>query len=160
MRCVADVKPPRLTGAERETVHTLLQYQRESLVRKASGVDDAAARQAIVGSGTSVLWLIKHMARAEQMWILRRFAGRNLSLPDDAVLPDDTLVTAIDTYRRTWPLVDEVVEAASLSDLCRDVGDESPVNLRWVLVHLLEGTARHAGHADILRELIDGRTGR
>ena len=154
------MKPPRLTGGERETVHALLQYQRESLVRKVSGVDDISAMQPRVDSGTSLMWLMKHMARAEQIWILQRFAGRSISIPDDAVLPGDTLVSAIDTYVQTWSLVDEVIEAATLSDVCRDVGDESPVNLRWVLMHLLEETARHAGHADILRELIDGRTGR
>jgi hypothetical protein len=48
----------------------------------------------------------------------------------------------------------------SLDEVCRHVGDEAPVNLRWVLMHLLEETARHAGHADILRELVDGTTGR
>ena len=53
-----------------------------------------------------------------------------------------------------------MVSAASLDDACRDVGDEAIVNLRWVLMHLLEETARHAGHADILRELVDGETGR
>jgi len=67
----------------------------------------------------------------------------------------------VDGYRATWARVDAIVVAApSLDELCRDVGAESPVNLRWVLMHLLEETARHAGHADVLRELIDGRTGR
>jgi hypothetical protein len=60
-----------------------------------------------------------------------------------------------------WGQVNAVIAAApSLDEVCRDVGDEAPVNLRWVLMHLLEETARHAGHADILRELIDGTTGR
>jgi hypothetical protein len=60
-----------------------------------------------------------------------------------------------------WSAVDAVVaEAVDLGQSCRDVGDEAPVNLRWVLMHLLEETARHAGHADVLRELIDGQTGR
>jgi hypothetical protein len=138
----------------------LLQYQRESLVRKADGVDEAFARQSIVGSGTSLLWLIKHVTRAERMWILRRFAGQDVVLPDDATRPTDVLAVTIGAYIETWAVVDEVVDAAALNDLCRDVGDESPVNLRWVLMHLLEETARHAGHADILRELIDGHTGR
>jgi uncharacterized damage-inducible protein DinB len=157
---VPDLKPPRLTGGERQTLHALLQYQRESLVRKVSDLDDTSARQPLVGSGTSLLWLTKHMARAEQMWILQRFAGRSTALTDDTALPGDTLATAIETYTQTWSSVDEVVAAANLDALCQDVGHESPVNLRWVLTHLLEETARHAGHADILRELIDGRTGR
>jgi acyl-CoA synthetase (AMP-forming)/AMP-acid ligase II len=56
--------------------------------------------------------------------------------------------------------VDDIVAAASLDDLCPPFDDDPQVNLRWILTHLLEETARHAGHADILRELIDGDTGR
>jgi hypothetical protein len=57
--------------------------------------------------------------------------------------------------------VDAIIDAApDLEVMCADTGTESPVNLRWALMHLLEETARHAGHADILRELIDGDTGR
>ena len=70
------------------------------------------------------------------------------------------MAAAVDAYRATWVRVDAITAAARLDDWCRDVGDDPPVNLRWVLMHLLEETARHAGHADILRELIDGDTGR
>ena len=161
MCVVPDLKPPRRVAGERETLHALLQYQRESLVRKVTGVSDGDARRSPVGSGTSLLWLMKHMAGAEITWIVVRFAGETVSPRDDAVHPDDTLAAAIDTYRATWAQVDAIVAAApDLEGLCRHVGDESPVNLRWVLMHLLEETARHAGHADILRELVDGDTGR
>jgi len=156
-----DQKPPRLDGDERGTLQALLQYQRGSLVRKTVGVHNDAARRTHVGSGTTLLWLVKHMARAESLWILRRFAGQDVEIPDDTINPDDTVEGAVDVYEDTWQRTDEVVAATpSLDELCRDVGDEAPVNLRWVLMHLLEETARHAGHADILRELIDGQTGR
>lgn len=155
-----DQKPPRLAGDERQTLLALLDYQRRSLVRKAMGVDEDAARRSPVDTGTSLLWLVKHMARAESLWILRRFAGREVALPDDAVGPEDTVAGAIDVYRGTWTVVDAVVGAADLDQPCRDTGDEAPVNLRWVLAHLLEETARHAGHADVLREMADGETGR
>jgi hypothetical protein len=73
----------------------------------------------------------------------------------------DTLATAIQFYRATWQEVDAVAfGSANLAELCRQPDGDPPVNLRWVLMHLLEETARHAGHADILGELIDGRTGR
>lgn len=158
---MADQKPPRLAGDERETLQALLQYQRDSLVRKVSGVSEEAARRSPVASGTTLLWLLKHMAHAESLWILRRFAGQDVAIDDDPVSPVETLRSAVATYQQTWPHVDAVVAAApSLDQHCPTVGAEVPVNLRWVLMHLLEETARHAGHADVLRELIDGATGR
>jgi hypothetical protein len=157
---VADLKPPRLAAGERETLHALLHYQRESLVRKVADVDDAAARRAYVGSGTTLLWLIKHIAHAETLWFVHRFAGEVVALDDDVVREGDTVAAAIDSYRQTWLRVDTIVATASLDDLCRGLGDQESLNLRWVMMHLLEETARHAGHADILRELIDGTTGR
>src|SRR5258708_4475115 len=132
------------------------------MVRKVAGVDDDWARRALVPSGTTLLWLMKHMARAEMLWIVHRFAGEDIgAAADDTVRSDDTLAAAVDVYRATWARVDAIVTAApSLDELCSDTGGESAVNLRWVLMHLLEETARHAGHADVLRELIDGDTGR
>ncbi len=158
---MSDLKPPRLEGSERETLHALLQYQRHSLVRKVTGIDDDAARRTFVGSGTTLLWLIRHMERTETLWILHRFAGQDVDIPGDAVGPEGTLQDAVVAYTRIWQRTDAVAAAApSLDVTCREVGDEAPVNLRWVFVHLLEETARHAGHADVLRELIDGQTGR
>jgi len=127
---------------------------------RSQGVDEQVAREAIVGSGTTLLWLIKHMARAERIWVVQRFAGGHVDGPDDEVHLADTLVSAIATYRRTWMDVDEIVAASGLDVLCADASEDPPVNLRWILMHLLEETARHAGHADILREVIDGHTGR
>jgi uncharacterized damage-inducible protein DinB len=157
---MADLKPPRLVDDERATVQALLQYQRESLVRKADGVSDELARQQFVGSGTTLLWLMRHIAHAETLWIVHRFAGEKIVPVDHSVDSEGSLADAIEVYRATWRRVDDIVATASLDDLCRSVGDESPVNLRWVLMHLLEETARHAGHADIIRELLDGSTGR
>jgi hypothetical protein len=113
-----------------------------------------------VNSGTSLLWLIKHMAPAEITWVLRRFAGLDVVIPDDAAGPGDTLAAAIQFYRATWQQIDAIAFSESLDELCRQPGSGAPVNLRWVLMQLLEETARHTGHADILGELIDGRTGR
>ena len=157
---MTDEKPPRLRGRERETLLALLQYQRDSFVRKIAGVSEDDARRTFVPSGTTLLWLVKHMTRAEDLWVVRRFAGQDPVILDDTVGAGDSVVGCIDAYRATWARVDAVVSAASLDDACREVGDESMVNLRWVLMHLLEETARHAGHADILRELVDGATGR
>jgi hypothetical protein len=116
--------------------------------------------RSVVGSGTSLLWLVKHLTRAELLWMVVRFAGEDPVAPDDAVQPGDTLAAAVEAYRAAWARVDAIAAAASLDDVCQENLGDVPANLRWVLGHLLDETARHAGHADILRELIDGETGR
>jgi hypothetical protein len=157
---VTDLKPPRLADDERTTVLALLQFQRDSMVRKVAGLDDEQARRKLVPSGTTLLWLIRHMAGAELRWVVNRFAGEEVEVVDD-VQDDDTLAGAVAGYRATWARVDAVVAATPSLDTESDITiGPAPVNLRWVLMHLLEETSRHAGHADILRELIDGATGR
>jgi len=160
MACVTDRKPPRLAGTERETLLALLQYQRDSLIRKVDGVEEEAARRSPVGSGTTLLWLLKHLAQAEIRWVVMRFAGLDAALPADTVQPGDTVASVIAGYRAACAQADAVARTAGLDEPCRADDSGEPVNLRWVLAHLLEETARHAGHADILRELIDGSTGR
>jgi hypothetical protein len=156
---VTDQKPPRLAGDERETLLALLQYQRDSFVRKVRGVADEKAVSSPVASGTSLLWLTNHMADAEVTWVLQRFAQRADEWPVGP--PAQGTAEAVARYRRAWPEVDAVIDStASLDVECAALDDLPVVNLRWIIAHLLEETARHAGHADILRELIDGRTGR
>jgi uncharacterized damage-inducible protein DinB len=157
---MTDRKPPRFVGEERDVLLALLQFQRESLVRKVEGVSEEDARRALVPSGTTLLWLMQHISHAELIWIVHRFAGEDFTVSPDAVVASATVAEAVDTYRATWARVDAIVAASSLDDECAEPGDDTPANLRWVLMHLLEETARHAGHADILRELIDGHIGR
>lgn len=157
---MADQRPPRRSGDEKETLRSLLQFQRDSFVRKLDGVGEEDARSSPVPSGTSLLWLARHLAYAEAVWVLGRFAGRPGDVPDNGVPEGDTVAAAVEAYRATWLAVDEVVASASLDDGCRADEQQPPVDLRWILAHLLEETARHAGHADVLRELLDGSTGR
>jgi hypothetical protein len=145
-------------GDERQTLRALLQYQRESFVRKIAGIDGEQAETSLVASGTSLVWLANHMADAEDTWVLRRF-GRRPAGEGGAGPPAATVSEALDRYRRIWKEADALIDGASLDDNC-EFDDQGGVNLRWIVVHLLEETARHAGHADILRELIDGETGR
>ena len=140
-------------------MQALWQYHRDSLVRKVTGLDDHAARRQFVESDTTLIWLVKHASGAEMRWVLWSFAGTVNDVRDDAVNLDDTLEAVIAEYQATWARVDAVVAAASFDDQCRTVSGDDVVNLRWIVYHLLEETARHAGHADILRELIDGTTG-
>jgi uncharacterized damage-inducible protein DinB len=154
---MADRKPPHLATDERDTLIALLQFQRESVVRKVEGLDDAAAARGVVSSGTTVLWLVEHLADAEAIWLEERLVGRARTVAPAT----GTLAGAVERYRRTWATSDGIVAAADLDQesVWHDNAG-SHVNLRWVLAHLLEETARHAGHADILRELEDGETGR
>ena len=155
-----DKKPPRSFGNEREVLMTLLQYQRESLARKVVGVSNAAAHRSPVKSGTNLLWLVLHLAYAERLWIIHRFAGGEEPLGSPA-LSQDNIDAALTAYRQTWAAVDAVIDATPTLDQVSVITDDSgQLTLRWILAHLLEETARHAGHADILRELIDGVTGR
>jgi hypothetical protein len=157
---VSDHKPPRVAGGERAVLTALLQFQRESLLRKLDGVDEDAARRSAVGSGTTLLWLVKHLAQAELMWVAVRFAGLDTELPDDTVLAADTVESVCAAYRAATARADAIIAAASLDEPGQRVPGDEPLPLRWVVAHLLAETARHAGHADILRELIDGETGR
>ena len=159
---MADLKPPKLVGAgEKATLIALLQYQRESVVRKIEGLSDEEARRSPVPTGTSLLWLVKHLTMAELLWVAHRFAGRSfVALPANDLETTDTVASVVDGYRAAWTTVDMIVEHFALDDRCQAMPEDDMVDLRWVLAHLLEETARHAGHADIIRELIDGRTGR
>ena len=159
---MTDERPPPGTSDERETLRSLLQFQRDSVVRKVDGIDDEQARWSPVASGTSLLWLVRHLTFAEHIWFVHRFADLEEAMPD-AVAPAETIADAVAGYRAMWAQVDEILAgAADLDEVTRrppDPGRE-PVNLRWILGHMLEETARHAGHADLLAELLDGRTGR
>ena len=157
-----DQKPSRTAGDERATLQDLLQYHRTSIVGKVRGISDEEARSSPVPSGTSLLWLLRHLTYAEAIWVLDRFDGQGSAVvPPNRSEPDDTVEAAVAAYRAMWAQVDAVVaEADSLDELCRANDHRDPTDLRWVLAHLLEETARHAGHADIIRELLDGQTGR
>jgi uncharacterized damage-inducible protein DinB len=155
-----DQKPPRFEAPEQKTLLTFLGYLRESVIKKLDGLDDRQARQAMVGSGTSLLWLIQHLTAAEVMWFQIRFAGLSETVPADAL--DQALPVAdhVNAYRTAAARNDEVViSSRSLDERCAD-DEYAELTLRWVLVHLVEETARHAGHADIIREQLDGATGR
>jgi uncharacterized damage-inducible protein DinB len=156
---VTDHQPPRAVG-EREVLRAAWQYQRDSLVRKVRGVSDADADRELVASGTTLRWLVQHACFAERIWVRIRFAAEDAQV-DGNTVPSTSLAEAIATYEAEWPLIDAIVAAHDLDAAIPDPnGGAVPVTLRWIVVHLIEELARHAGHADILREQIDGDTGR
>ena len=155
---MADVDTPRTGGSETKILPSTLRYLRESLIGKAEGLDEESARWSPVASGTSILWLIDHIAFVEEIWFVNRFLGEGEIPP---FIPSDTLQQALANYAIVARRVDEVIDQTlDLDTLSRgDVGNGS-VSMRWILTHLISELARHAGHADIIRELIDESIGR
>ncbi len=152
-----DHKPPRDILDERGTLLLLLNYHRSSLAAKLDGLSEDQINWSPVASGTSLRWLVEHLTRTERLWILQRYRGQPGIVHRDTPDVSDLLAA----YREVAHDVDEVVlHAANLDGLTVTDAGGSPVTLRWIVMHLLEETARHAGHADLIRELIDGSTGR
>ncbi len=160
---VADRPTPVVTAGEAETALTFLNYLRDGLAAKLVGLGEDDARRPLVPSGTSLLWLVKHVAGVEAFWLHCVFAGDPEDvIPDDEDLSADTVGSVLSLYRRVGARTAEIVAAHPVLDELGVIAPFGPPlrSLRWTLVHLIEETGRHAGHADILRELIDGAAGR
>ena len=156
-----DARPPTAGPGERDVLVGFLDYLRASVIAKADGVPEPQVRTPGVPSGTNLLGLVKHLTHVERHWLLGRpttdWAATFRPAPDESA--DDILRA----YRETTDRANEVIAA------CPDLAAPGPrpggrpgaaPSLRWTLTHMIEETGRHAGHADILRELIDGATGR
>jgi uncharacterized damage-inducible protein DinB len=159
-------QPVPLTGDEKTSLRVALQRHRDVVLWKIEGLDDDQLRRPMTPSGTSLLGLVKHLAAVEYSWFGTTFGRETEPLPFDEEDPeadlrittDETTADVVDFYKRAWRASDHAIEEIGLDDLGTAWwGDE--VSMRWVLIHELEETARHAGHMDILRELIDGATG-
>ena len=159
-------QPVPLTGDEKTSLRVALQRHRNVVLWKIEGLDDDQLRRPMTPSGTSLLGLVKHLAAVEYGWFCTTFGRETEPLPwddddDDAdmrVSADETTADVVDFYQRAWRAADEAIDEIGLEDLGTAWwGDQ--VSMRWVLIHEVEETARHAGHMDILRELIDGATG-
>lgn len=152
-------------------LHDYLRGARETLVWKLEGLREYDIRRPLTPTGTNLLGLVKHSAWELVMYFGDVFGrGNDTSLPwmpDDAepdadmwARPDETREGIIALYRQTWDLADTTIDELPLDAVGRVWwwGD-SPVTLHRVLVHVAANTQRHAGHADIIRESIDGSVG-
>lgn len=156
-----------VSGGEKEVLAGFLDHYRKTLLQICSGVSDEDLRRAMVPSGTSLLGLVKHMAWVERGWFQEGVANEPVDYPfpeddpdaDFRIEPHETTEDIFDLYRSACETSREALAAASLDDLLEDPTRTRDYNVRWVVVHMIEETARHAGHADILRELIDNTTG-
>lgn len=150
-----------------------LDFHRDTLALKCAGLDDAQVRLAPVEpSALTLLGLVQHMAVVERNWFQKVFAG--LDVPPlygegdgagFALTPENGMEEAVEVWRTEIARGRELTAAASLDDSGRFseedaalLGD-SHVSLRWILIHLIEEYARHNGHADLIRERIDGVSG-
>ena len=161
--------PPEVAG-ERAAVQGWLDYHRATLLRKCEGLTgEQLARRAVPPSSLSLLGLVRHMAEVERSWFRSRFRGHadlgylycSDEYPDgDFDLTDpDRAEQDLAAYRRECELADAAVADAGLDDTYTFQRTGTPMDLRWIYLHMIEEYARHNGHADFLRELIDGVTG-
>jgi uncharacterized damage-inducible protein DinB len=135
-----------------------LHYLRGAVVRKVAGLSDEDARWTPEGALLSLLGIVNHLTHVEWRWIEGGMRGREVSRSEEEFRPGPelTVAAALAAYRERAAATDAAVRALPLTAPCR-WGDQT--DLRWVLLHLINETARHAGHADATRELLDGTTG-
>lgn len=149
-------------GGEREVLEASLDLQRAVIKRKAGGLSAQQARRSLVPSATTIAGLLKHLAVVEGVWFEQILAQQPSPLPDPdatfAVGDQETVEDLIAAYDAACARSREVAAKFEL-DYAVPQDQLGQVSLRWIYTHMIEETARHAGHADILRELIDGATG-
>lgn len=158
------------TGSERQVLLASLHNQRVLMHWKLDGLTPTQAGQMLTPSLTNLLGVVKHLAFVERWWFVTMFKGEDFDHPYDFdsdpdaefhPQPSDTVDSVLADYDAAIATADAIVAEAGLDDVAgrrRQKNDEA-LSLRWILIHMIEETARHAGHADIVRELIDGATG-
>ena len=160
--------PLGVRRGERETLEGALDWYRAVVEHKIEGLTSTQARAIMTPTGLSLLGVIKHLGWVERGWFREVFAGEEVASIDSeednsaefAVDPDDTVESILSFYRHEVDRARQIAGDSSLETVsARTTSFGEHVSLRWVLVHMLEETARHAGHMDLMRETIDGRTG-
>jgi uncharacterized damage-inducible protein DinB len=161
---------PPLNADERATLESWLEFHRTTLAMKCEGLDDGQAAEASVPpSPFTLTGLVQHLAEVERNWFRRVLAGEPAPpIYDPQADPDApdggfelaagaTLHDALATWREEITRARKNCAERALTDTGRLMGQD--VSLRWIYVHMIEEYARHNGHADLLRERIDGATG-
>lgn len=158
-------RPPE-DGGEREVLTGLLDFLRATVVNKVAGLTDEQTFAAPVApSKLTPAGLIKHLTGVERFWFSIDFAGADLPFPwpeDDPhgcfpLLDGDSLATIVAAYLAECERSRRAIADAPLDQMA--AGPGMTFNLRYALAHMIEETARHCGHLDLLRERIDGATG-
>ena len=161
---------PPLNADERTTLESWLDFHRATLALKCEGLDDEqAAEPSVPPSGFTLTGLVQHLAEVERNWFRRVLAGEHAppiydpqadpNGPDGGfdLAENATLTAALATWHDEVARARDLCAARALTDTGRFMGQD--VSLRWIYVHLIEEDPRHNGHADLIRERIDGATG-
>jgi uncharacterized damage-inducible protein DinB len=162
--------------AELQVLNEFLDQYRAVLIAKATGItDEQARRHAVEPSNLSILGLLRHMAEVERHWF-RRMLLNESEIPDSFVVDgvsigtadgdfefpaDATVVEGINVLQQSINESRAAIVGLSPEDVSLATRPKTgaPVSLRWIMIHMIEEYARHCGHADFLRERIDGRKG-
>jgi Protein of unknown function (DUF664) len=168
---VAAHKPDRQLADPKELLLGFLDYYRSVIIRKIEGLTDAELRTSRLPSGWAPLELVKHLIYMERRWLRWGFRAEQLADPrgdEDragrwSVGPGDTPAALIAALQAAGEQTRSIVTGAGLADVSaaggRFSGDDVRPTLAWILAYVLQEYARHAGHLDVARELIDGTTG-
>ena len=159
-----------MTGDERAVLDHWLDLYRDSVLLKIAGLDaHQLARRAVPPSSLSLIGVVRHLTEVEAYW-LRAVLHDEQGVADRYCTPtspdgdfDDAAPTTaaadVAAYRAELRTTRERTAGVDLDTLARGLRSGNPVNLRWIVTHLVEEYARHLGHMDLLREAVDGRTG-
>jgi hypothetical protein len=171
MAAVEHVEPsfPRLAGTESQVVWSMVDYLRSVVLLKCQNLsDDQLKERAVAPSDLTLLGLVRHLTKVEHYWFQRCFLGReeapiystaehpNADFDD---LDSIDVVEVVDRYLRTCDASREVARHHGLDELATTQRNGTDVSLRYIAVHMVDEYARHLGHADLIREAIDGSVG-
>ena len=153
-------------GTEKDVLTGFLDYYRGLVVEIGAGLPRDRLVRSTVPSGTTLLGLVKHLTLVEDSWFSHRFGGESPRFPWDESDPNsdfrieenEDAAGIIAAYNAECERSRQAIAGASLDDTARHP-DYKGYTLRWIIVHMIEEAARHCGHADIIREQLDGRTG-
>jgi hypothetical protein len=168
---MTDVTPlprsrPMTQGSERAMLESMLDFYRATVVNKVAGLTDSQAFTAAVPPSTlTPATVVKHLAGTERFWFSIDFADLDVTWPwtdDDLhsnfrIEPGDTLAAIVTDYVEECARSRRAIADADLDDSAR--GEDMDFTLRFALLHMVEETARHCGHLDLLREVTDGAVG-
>ncbi|GAB3645000.1 DinB family protein [Streptomyces sparsus] len=151
------------TGSEKESLHVSLDRHRDVVLWKLSGLGEEQLRRPMTPSGMTMLGLLKHLAAVEYGWFCETF-GRPVEPlwftpeQDFELGPEEHTADILAFYDRARAAADAAIREIGVEETGTAWSGET-VSMRWVLIHMVEEVARHAGQLDVMRELLDGSTG-